>query len=55
VWHSIKAESAKDLRYLAIDCFGKAGHFADEPTFDEHVKVLCREQGWDYDTVVVPR
>lgn len=50
LWHSIMAEGGP-LRYLAIDCFG-APETRKEPTWDEHVQVLCREQGWDYRNVV---
>ena len=49
VYHSIKSEAG--MRYLAIDCFVDK-HFEDEPTWDAHVKVLCKEQGWDYNQVV---
>lgn len=46
-WHSIEADSDSILRYLAIDCFGSIRN-EDEPTWDAHVQVLCREQGWEY-------
>jgi quercetin dioxygenase-like cupin family protein len=50
-WHSIRADGDKDLRYLAVDCF-QGSHAAGESTWDDHVKALCREQGWDYGEVV---
>jgi mannose-6-phosphate isomerase-like protein (cupin superfamily) len=46
-WHSIEADTGTVLKYLAIDCFGSIRN-EDEPTWDSHVKVLCKEQGWDY-------
>lgn len=49
-WHSIKADNNEALRYLAIDCFGNNRN-SDEPTWESHVKVLCKEQGWDFETV----
>jgi len=49
-WHSIHCTSQKDLVYLAIDCFGERPE--TEPTWDSHVRVMCKEQGWDYDKVV---
>jgi hypothetical protein len=49
-WHSIKAEQGKIIKYLAIDCFGPDRNPV-EPTWDAHVKVICKEQGWDYDKV----
>ena len=50
-YHSIRAAGEQGLRYLAVDCF-VGPRPADEPTWDDHVKVLCREQGWDYEKLV---
>lgn len=50
-WHSIEANPSGILKYLAIDCFGDIRN-EDEPTWDSHVRVLCKEQGWDYNKVV---
>lgn len=50
-WHSIKAGPEDTLKYLAINCFGSIRN-PGEPTWDSHVRVLCREQGWEYDSVV---
>ncbi|UCD37871.1 MAG: cupin domain-containing protein [Fidelibacterota bacterium] len=50
-WHAIWADKEEELRYLAVDCF-KGAHAVDEPTWDDHVKVMCLEQGWDYEEVV---
>jgi mannose-6-phosphate isomerase-like protein (cupin superfamily) len=49
--HSIRCTGKKPLRYLAIDCFvaGRPPH--DEPTWDAHAKVICRQQGWDIEKV----
>lgn len=49
-WHSIKAYKENTLKYLAIDCFGSIRN-ANEPTWESHVKVLCKEQNWDFDSV----
>ena len=49
-YHSIRAEGGP-MRYLAIDSFGD-GHNEDVPTWDAHARVMCRENGWDYDRVV---
>jgi quercetin dioxygenase-like cupin family protein len=48
--HSIKCSGEKPLRYLAIDCF-LAGRPNDEPTWDAHARVMCRQQGWNYEQV----
>jgi mannose-6-phosphate isomerase-like protein (cupin superfamily) len=53
-WHSIRAEGNADLKYLCVDCFGP-NRRADEPTWEDHVKTLCREQGWDYDKIIARR
>ncbi len=52
-WHTIRADRGTDIRYLAIDCFGSILK-DDEPTWDAHVRTLCREQGWDYDEATDP-
>jgi len=51
VLHSIQCRGKKPLRYLAVDCFVGRRPKA-EPTWDAHVKVLCRQQGWNYNDVV---
>ena len=50
VFHSIQCTGKKPLRYLAIDCFVN-GRPVAEPTWESHVKVLCRQQGWNYEQV----
>jgi mannose-6-phosphate isomerase-like protein (cupin superfamily) len=49
-YHSIRADKTNTLRYLCVDCFG--GGKPSEPTWDDHVKVLCNTNGWDYSKVV---
>jgi len=49
-FHSIKAGGNKTLRYLCIDCFGARP--GAEPTWDDHVKTMCKTNGWDYNKVV---
>jgi len=49
-YHSIRADKNNTLRYLCVDCFG--GGKTSEPTWDDHVKVLCKTNGWDYSKVV---
>lgn len=49
-WHSIRAEGGP-VRYLAVDCFvSREGR--QEATWDEHVRAVCRQQGWNYSEVV---
>jgi mannose-6-phosphate isomerase-like protein (cupin superfamily) len=47
-WHKIIADDV--MKYLSIDCF-VGGRPESEPTWESHVKVLCKEQGWDFSTV----
>jgi mannose-6-phosphate isomerase-like protein (cupin superfamily) len=47
--HSVRAGKAQTLKYLCIDCFGKKP--VDEPTWADHVKVVCEANGWDFDKV----
>ena len=49
--HCIEADGDEPLRYLAVDCF-VGGRPEEEPTWDSHVKVICRNEGWDYDRIV---
>lgn len=49
-WHCVRSVGGT-LRYLVVDCFsGKRPKL--EPTWDEHVRVMCRERGWDYAQVM---
>jgi quercetin dioxygenase-like cupin family protein len=48
--HSIRAQGDHRLCYVAVDCFIN-GRPADEPTWDSHVEVVCRQQGWDYNDI----
>jgi quercetin dioxygenase-like cupin family protein len=49
--HSIQAVGEERLKYVAVDCFVN-GRPSDEPTWEDHVKVVCRQQGWSFDEVV---
>jgi quercetin dioxygenase-like cupin family protein len=49
-WHTAYCLGDQPLRYLAVDCF-IAGRPAAEPTWDDHVRVVCQEQGWDFETI----
>jgi quercetin dioxygenase-like cupin family protein len=49
-WHSIRTDGDTAIMYLSIDCFGSKTPL--ELTWDEHARVMCRENGWDYDKVI---
>jgi mannose-6-phosphate isomerase-like protein (cupin superfamily) len=49
-WHAVRCTSPGRFVYLSIDCF-TAGPPAAEPTWDSHVRVMCAENGWDFDAV----
>lgn len=49
-WHKIQCDSPRALQYLSVDCFvGKRP--TEEPTWDSHVRAICKLNGWDYDKV----
>jgi mannose-6-phosphate isomerase-like protein (cupin superfamily) len=49
-YHRIFCEGAKPLRYLSVDCF-VGGRPQEEPTWDSHVKAICKLNGWDHNKV----
>jgi len=49
--HKIECLSDTPLRYLAVDCFPN-GRPDVEPTWDDHVKTICQQQGWAYEMVI---
>ena len=49
--HYIEADGGEPLLYLAVDCF-VGGRPEAEPTWNSHVKVICKNEGWDYDKIV---
>lgn len=51
--HSIQCSSRQPMRYLAIDCFVN-GCPAAEPSWDSHVRVMCRQNGWNYEQITAP-
>jgi mannose-6-phosphate isomerase-like protein (cupin superfamily) len=46
-YHRIFCDGAAPLRYLSVDCF-VGGRPHDEPTWDSHVKGICKLNGWDF-------
>jgi mannose-6-phosphate isomerase-like protein (cupin superfamily) len=50
-WHRIFCRGDRPLVYLSVDCF-LAGRPKDEPTWESHVRVMCANNGWDFDSVV---
>jgi mannose-6-phosphate isomerase-like protein (cupin superfamily) len=51
--HSVRSRGKIPLKYLSIDCFCSPAK--DESTWDDHVRTVCREQGYDYAAVVSTR
>ncbi len=49
--HRIQCVGETTLTYLAVDCF-PSGRPNAEPTWDDHVKTVCVQQGWAYGQVV---
>jgi mannose-6-phosphate isomerase-like protein (cupin superfamily) len=52
--HTIRVKGTKALRYICVDCFcGKRKK--SEPTWEAHVKGICREQGYLFKDVARTR
>jgi mannose-6-phosphate isomerase-like protein (cupin superfamily) len=49
-WHRTECTSPQALRYLSVDCF-VGGKPSAEPTWESHVKEICKINGWDFDAV----
>jgi mannose-6-phosphate isomerase-like protein (cupin superfamily) len=52
IHHAVHCSGTSRFVYLSIDCC-TAGPPAAEPTWDSHVRVMCAEHGWDFDSVKV--
>ena len=48
--HRIQCRGPRPLHYLSVDCF-MGGKPAAEPTWESHVKAMCAQNGWDFDTI----
>lgn len=53
-YHRIFCDGTRPLRYLSIDCF-VGGKPNEEPTWNSHVRAICKLNGWDYDKVRATR
>lgn len=49
-YHRIFCAGAKPLRYLSVDCF-VGGKPNEEPTWESHVRAICKLNGWDFEKV----
>ncbi len=49
-YHRITCTGSQPLRYLSVDAFVDGKPNA-EPTWDSHVRILCKEFGWDFGQV----
>lgn len=47
--HSIRTDSDTAIKYLCVDCFAGTPL---ETTWEQHVKVVCDQKGWDYNEVI---
>ena len=48
--HRIRCDANDRLVYLSVDCFA-GGRPSAEPTWESHVRAICRNNGWDFDRV----
>ncbi len=51
-YHRIQCNSAQPLRYLSVDCF-VGGKPKEEPTWESHVRVVCKQNGWEFGKVTL--
>jgi oxalate decarboxylase/phosphoglucose isomerase-like protein (cupin superfamily) len=49
-YHRIRCDGNEKLVYLSIDCF-LHGRPVAEPTWESHVRVMCEQNGWNFDEV----
>lgn len=49
-FHKITCTGSQPLRYLSVDAF-VGGRPQAEPSWDSHVRVLCKQFGWDFNDV----
>jgi mannose-6-phosphate isomerase-like protein (cupin superfamily) len=50
-FHSVLCDGKEPIVYLSVDCF-VGGRPKAEPTWESHVRVLCKENGWDFNKVI---
>ena len=48
--HRILCQGLEPLVYLSVDCF-LGGRPGNEPTWESHLRTVCTENGWDFDSV----
>lgn len=46
-WHRVFAVSENGIKYFCVDCFPNKAELA-EPTWEDHVRTVVNEQGWDF-------
>jgi mannose-6-phosphate isomerase-like protein (cupin superfamily) len=49
-WHMIANDGDVTIRYISVDAFPGARPAA-EPTWDDHVRAVCADKGWDFASV----
>jgi mannose-6-phosphate isomerase-like protein (cupin superfamily) len=50
--HTVTVKGDKSMRYFCIDCFCADNTSKSlEPTWEDHVKTICREQGYNFDLI----
>ena len=46
--HRVLCQGSEPLVYLNVGCF-VAGKPVDEPTWETHLRTVCKENGWDFE------
>lgn len=51
--HRILCTGKRSMRYLSVDAFVGGLASRPEPTWESHVRAMCREYGWDFGKIRV--
>ena len=52
--HSVRPVGKTPIRYLSIDCF-LSSEKGNEPTWEHHVGIVCKEQGYRFEEVAAKK
>lgn len=49
--HRMVCTGPSSMRYLSVDAFLEDRASRPEPTWDSHVRAMCKAYGWDFDQI----
>lgn len=53
--HRLVCTGPQPVRYLSVDAFVDGRASRPEPTWETHVRAMCKEYGWNFDEVRIKR